>query len=160
MKRAEELKQLLQLEAHPEGGYFKETYRSTLIIHSPLVNGERHAMTDIYFMLTHGQVSRFHKVRHDELWNFYEGSPLRLYDYDPATEKLKIVTLGSIPDGDGYKYVMPADHWQAAEPLGDYSLVGCTVSPGFDFDDFAFIEQDAPIQKTLPARYPDVARFV
>jgi predicted cupin superfamily sugar epimerase len=160
MNRIKELRDLLGLDEHPEGGYFKETYRSNLIIQSPQVNAERSAMTDIYFMLTHGQVSRFHKVRHDELWNFYEGSALRLYDYDPQSEKIKIVTLGSIPDCDCYKYVIPADHWQAAVSLGDYSLVGCTVAPGFDFQDFTFFETDSPVKKKLLAMHPELARFV
>lgn len=160
MNRAEELIRLLTLEEHPEGGYFRETYRSELMVHSPHVNDERHAMTDIYFMLTSGQVSRFHKVRHDEVWNFYEGSALRLYDYDPVTERLRIVTLGAIPTCDCYKFVIPADHWQAAISLGDFSLAGCTVAPGFDFRDFSFFDDGSPEKDALLKNYPELLRFV
>ena len=160
MNRAQKLIDFLGLEPHPEGGYYKETYRSDIIITSPQVAAERHAVTDIYFLLTAGQFSRFHRVRHDELWHFYEGDPLRLYDYDAINHTLKTNTLGSVPQNDSYKYVVVADHWQAAEPLGEYSLVGCCVAPGFDFHDFCFFEKDSIEKIRLLERYPDMTKFV
>ncbi len=160
MDRAEELIKVLGLQEHSEGGYFKETFRSRLNILSPTVNDTRSAMTDIYFLLKKGQVSRFHQVRHDEVWNFYEGSPVQLYDYDPATEKMHIVLLGAMPQCDGYKYVIAGDHWQAAVSRGDYSLVGCIVAPGFDFRDFAFFAQNSNVKENLLLRYPELERFI
>ena len=160
MDKSDKLISMLGLEAHPEGGYFKETYRSPLKIHSPAVQAVRHAMTDIYFLLTSGQFSRFHQVKHDELWNFYEGGPLRLYDYDAVKAELKTIILGPMPDCDAYKYVIAADHWQAAEPMSGYTLAGCTVAPGFDFNDFSFFEKDSLERKRLMAIDPDLSRLI
>lgn len=160
MDRAEELIKVLGLQKHPEGGYFKETFRSELNVLSPNVNDQRSAMTDIYFLLQKSQVSRFHKVRHDEAWNFYEGGPLRLYDYDPAVDKLRIVTLGAMPQCDGYKYVISADHWQAAQSIGEFSLVGCTVAPGFDFRDFSFFSSNSAVKDNVLRQYPELERFI
>ena len=84
-KRAEELINILELSPHPEGGYYKEVYRSKSELSSPKNNKVRNAVTDIYFLLVSGQISRFHKVIHDEIWNFYEGAPLELIEIEPDT---------------------------------------------------------------------------
>lgn len=158
-KRIQELIDLIGLVEHPEGGYFKETYRSPLIINSPHVNAQRSAVTDIYFMLVKGQFSRFHQVKHDEIWNFYEGAPLLLYDYDPDTQHLRSFKLGSLPGCDGFKTVIQANHWQAAESLGEYTLVGCTVAPGFDFHDFRLLDADNEVKQDVIKRHPELQRF-
>ncbi|MBN1478708.1 cupin domain-containing protein [candidate division KSB1 bacterium] len=160
MSRASEIIKLLKLEVHPEGGCFNEVFRSDLIIHSPRVRARRHAMTDIYFLLTDGQFSRFHRVHHDELWNFYEGSPLQLYDYDPTADVLHTIILGPLSDSNTYKYVVSADHWQAATPTGQYSLVGCTVAPGFDFRDFTLLKRNSSDCKRLLSSHPKLSKFV
>ena len=92
-------------------------------------------MTEIYFLLCEGQVSRFHKVLHDEFWHFYEGSPLRLIDGD--LEIFDEIILD--PKKANYQHCVKGGRWQAAESTGEYTLVGCTVAPGFDFADFAFL---------------------
>lgn len=147
--RAEELVRRLKLEEHPEGGYYRETWRSPTSVLSPIVNAQRSAVTDIYFLLTKGQVSRFHKVKHDEIWNFYEGSPLRLYVYDPKNQKLSIHLIGPIPGCSSYKIVVQNNFWQAAESLGEFSLAGCTVAPGFDFGDFSFLQPHSQISREM-----------
>lgn len=125
------------LTPHPEGGYFKEVYRSDQCVQSHLAPGTRNAVTHIYFLLVKGQFSRFHRVVHDEIWNFYEGDPLQLVQFNTAG--IKTDTLG--PGCDGYTTIIPGNTWQAAAPLGEYSLVGCTVAPGFDFSDFSFLKE-------------------
>ncbi|MBE1299594.1 MAG: cupin domain-containing protein [Alteromonadaceae bacterium] len=127
-----------QLTPHPEGGYFAETYRAEEEVASPVHNQPRNSVTQIYFLLAKGDVSRFHKVLHDEIWHFYEGAPLRLLDAN--NEQCEEILLGQ--DG-RYHHVIAAHRYQAAESTGEYTLVGCTVAPGFDFADFNFLADDA-----------------
>ncbi|MBU0971760.1 MAG: cupin domain-containing protein [Proteobacteria bacterium] len=127
------------LAPHPEGGYFREIYRSAQTLQSGPAGKKRNALTHIYFLLVKGQVSRFHRVIHDEIWNFYEGDPLQLIQFTITGIGTK--TLG--PGGNGYAAVVPGNTWQAAATLGRYSLMGCTVAPGFDFADFSFL-RDTP----------------
>ncbi len=149
----EELIKRYDLAPHPEGGYFKEVYRSDLCLVSPVTCTRRHAVTQIYFMLTAGQVSRFHRVVHDEIWNFYEGAPLSLIQYDE-----KNVSKQVIGPGEDYTAVVPGKIWQAAESTGAYTLVGCTVAPGFDFTDFSFFsDKDAD---TFTAAHTGYERFI
>jgi len=152
-----------QLQAHPEGGYFREVYRSTQTVHSDVVNDTRHAATHIYFLLSAGQFSRFHRVLHDELWHFYAGAPLRLVTYNTdeqsVCEQLIGETNPSYDDDMGeYMALVPAGDFQAAESTGAYSLVGCTVAPGFDFADFSFFS--TAYAQFVTSRFPDYQRFV
>ncbi len=147
----EELIKRYDLAPHPEGGYFKEIYRSDLRLVSPETCTQRHAVTQIYFMLTAGQVSRFHRVVHDEIWHFYEGAPLSLIQYDGKTVSRQV-----IGPGENYTAVVPGKFWQAAESTGKYTLVGCTVAPGFDFTDFSFMnDADA-----FTAKHKGYERFI
>ena len=140
---------------HPEGGYYREVYRSQQGVRSVAAEGERQAVTHIYFLLGQGQVSRFHKVRHDEIWNFYEGAPLRLLVSDGASIREQL--LG--PET-AYAGFVPGGHFQAAVSTGAYSLVGCTVAPGFEFEDFAFLA-DEPEAAWLAAEMgPEYGRFL
>lgn len=127
-----------QLTPHPEGGYFAETYRAAEEVASPVNQQLRNSVTQIYFLLARGDVSRFHKVLHDEIWHFYEGAPLRLLD--ASNEDCDEILLGQ--DGN-YHHLIAAHRYQAAESTGEYTLVGCTVAPGFDFADFNFLADDA-----------------
>ena len=138
-----------QLTPHPEGGYYKEIYRSAQSVTSPVTGEERQAVTQIYFLLTRGEVSRFHRVVHDEIWHFYQGSPLALIQYDG--EK---VTRQVIGPETGYTAVVPGGVWQAAESCGDYTLVGCTVAPGFDFKDFTFLSDQPAQAEFMQAHHP------
>ncbi|MGB2426403.1 MAG: cupin domain-containing protein [Alteromonas sp.] len=134
----------LDLKPHPEGGYYGEVHRSQQSVVSPVHQQSRSAVTHIYFLLLKGQRSRFHQVQHDEIWNFYAGAPLNLLHIQsalaPAADQHATAQTISIGDSDHYAHIIPAGHWQAAESSGDYSLVGCSVAPGFDFADFSFMQ--------------------
>ena len=122
---------------HPEGGRFREVFRSTATVKTSA--GQcRSALTHIYFSLKRGEVSRFHRVAADEVWNFYQGDGIRIFTWD-GTHNPPSVTELSERTGE-YCHVVPAGFWQAAEPIGDYVLVGCSVGPGFEFEDFEMIE--------------------
>ncbi|MCG8633019.1 MAG: cupin domain-containing protein [Desulfobacterales bacterium] len=149
----EELIKRYDLSPHPEGGYFKEVYRSALKVVSPETGSPRHAVTQIYFLLAAGQVSRFHRVAHDEIWHFYEGAPLTLIRYDGKTVSSRI-----IGPGEDYTAVIPGNVWQAAESTGAYTLVGCTVAPGFDFSDFSFFDEKEA--EAFKAGYKGYERFI
>ena len=128
---ATDMVRLLDLKPHPEGGHFRETFRDTRA-----VEGGRAASTAIYYLLARGERSHWHRTDAAEVWNWYAGAPLRL-DIAPETEARERVTLGSdLSAGERPQAVVPAHAWQAAETLGEWTLVGCTVAPGFDFAQF------------------------
>jgi predicted cupin superfamily sugar epimerase len=127
----------LALQPHPEGGWYREIYRSTSRVETP--RGTRSALTTIYYLLEQNQLSRWHVVQSDELWHFYAGAPLELFEYDPQSRKLVRHMLGPVgAAGSTPVAVIPTAAWQAARSLGAYTLVGCTVGPGFEFSDFQF----------------------
>jgi predicted cupin superfamily sugar epimerase len=129
--RARDLVEKLGLQPHPEGGWYREIYRSPTRVQT--ARGSRSAITTIYYLLERQQLSRWHVVQADELWHFYAGAPLELLEYDPTTRKLVRHQLGETSVA-----VIPTGVWQAARSLGEHSLVGCTVGPGFEFADFQF----------------------
>jgi predicted cupin superfamily sugar epimerase len=116
----------LALRPHPEGGYYGETFRSSLRLTLP--DGRvRSASTAIHYLLPAGAWSTWHRVRSDEVWHHYDGGALRLYRLG-----LEVVRLSA----ETPQAVVPAGVWQAAEPLEGATLCGCTVAPGFEFEDF------------------------
>jgi len=159
MKSAHQIIKELDLRPHPEGGYYKETYRSDAQVYSQQVHQDRNAITCIYFLLMQGQKSRFHRVKHDEIWHFYLGSPLRLIDIDRHNYHANESILGDYQHTLCAQQIIPANHWQAAESLGKYSLVGCSVAPGFDFSDFAFLDAHLD-RKRIEKQYPQLNGFI
>ena len=143
-RRADELVAWLGLEPHPEGGAFAEVFRSSRRV--SVGGSERSALTTIYYLLREGDVSRWHVVASDEVWHLYEGDGLELVTYDPRAEALECVTLSRISDSERAVHAVPAGLWQAARPLGDYVLAGCTVGPGFEYEDFRFVA-DLPVHQ-------------
>lgn len=147
----------LGLRPHPEGGYFRETYRAAERIAAAALperfGGERAHATAIYFLLTCDAFSAFHRIRSDELWHFYDGDAVAVAVLDPEGDgTLTTVRLGRDPGrGESPQIVVPAGTWFAAEVTsgGSFALVGCTVAPGFDFADFELADRGA-----LLARYP------
>jgi predicted cupin superfamily sugar epimerase len=120
----------LALKPHPEGGHFRETFRDARLD----ANG-RSVSTAIYFLLARGERSHWHRIDAVEIWHFYAGSPLTLQIADG--DGVSIVHLGpDLPAGEVPQAVVPAQAWQAAESNGDWTLVGCTVTPGFEFSKF------------------------
>jgi uncharacterized protein len=121
----------LDLKPHPEGGHFRETFRD-----APATEGGRAASTAIYFLLARGERSHWHRVDAVEVWHYYAGSPLVL-EISRALGRVERVLLGcDLNAGECPQAAVPAYAWQAAESLGDWTLVGCTVAPGFEFADF------------------------
>ena len=133
---AAEVVQLLHLQPHPEYGHYRETFRDSLT-----VAGGRSASTAIYFLLRAGERSRWHRVDAAEVWHWYAGAPLQLRIADGSA--CKSVRLGSdLATGERPQAVVPARAWQNAESLGAWTLVGCTVAPGFEFAGFELAAQD------------------
>ncbi len=137
-----DLVQNFGLAPHPEGGYYKETYRSaekiTAVCLPGRFGGERNFSTAIYFLLESGNFSAFHRIKSDECWHFYAGQALLIHVIS-KDGSLNTVTLGNdIRADQQFQYVVEAGSWFASEvaPGSDFSFVGCTVSPGFDFADF------------------------
>jgi predicted cupin superfamily sugar epimerase len=129
---ADEIIRLLALKPHPEGGHFVETFRDL----GANENG-RAASTAIFFLLARGERSHWHRVDATEIWHFYSGSALRLERATSDRGPIERITLGpDLAAGERPQAVVPARHWQAAETLGDWTLLGCTVAPGFDFKGF------------------------
>jgi uncharacterized protein len=135
-----ELAELLGLEAHPEGGWYRETWRSEVGFEPEGYDGERASATAIYFLLGPGEESRWHRVRSAELWLWHSGAPLIL-EYGEERGAAVVSTLGpDVGAGQRPQIVVPAGAWQAARPAGDEAvLVSCIVSPGFDFADFTLL---------------------
>ena len=131
----------LKLSPHPEGGFFREVYRASERVESSGLpsrfNAPRNFATSIYYLLEAGDFSAFHRIKSDETWHFYAGAPLELHMVHGTNHS--VVILGNRPErGEHLQYTVPHGVWFASRPLADspYSLLGCTVSPAFDFADF------------------------
>lgn len=138
-KKIEAIKDHLVLVPHPEGGFYKETYRSIGTCEKPYLGAsERSFSTGIYFLLVSGNFSAFHRIKQDEMWHFYDGDPIDLHIIT-AKGKYELVKIGrDFSKGEVPQYVVNAGDWFASEvsTSDGFSLAGCTVSPGFDFADF------------------------
>lgn len=146
--KAEYFVNKLNLQPHPEGGYFAETYRSGETFPLPALpkqfNGDRTISTAIYFLLEGHQFSAFHRIKSDELWHFYYGVPLLVYIIEPDGT-LNILKIGNdLESGCNFQGTVEAGSWFASKPIkpDGFSLVGCTVAPGFDFADFELADEE------------------
>jgi predicted cupin superfamily sugar epimerase len=149
------LVQQLGLIPHPEGGFYGEVYRSAQTVEPADGRGSRSALTTIYFLLPAGTISRWHRVLSDEVWHFYEGAPLNLWVALPPGDPIQRLSLGLLSDVQRPVLTVPAGCWQSARSSGEYTLVGCTVGPGFDFRDFVLAADcpDAPAQLRVTPEY-------
>ena len=145
-----------KLVPHPEGGYYAVVYESKQAVTSPVVNKDRKAVTHIYFLLLKGQVSIFHSVAHDEIWNFYQGDPVKLIKYNGSTVEEVIIGSGCRD----YVSIVEGGVYQAAETTGVYSLVGCSVAPGFEFEDFSFLRDDLKTKQKFLKEFPGYRKFL
>ncbi len=159
--RATRLITQLGLAPHPEGGWYREVFRSENTVQGSGGGPARSALTTIDFLLTQGQFSAWHRVLHDEVWHLLEGESLRLWLLPPnpaqGTAQLQEVVLSSATR---LRHVVPAGWWQAAEPVGELAYVGATVAPGFDFADFSFGREDAALCQALAQRWPAAQRLL
>lgn len=151
----------LGLQAHPEGGFFRETYRSDQTMEVAGADAgtvvRRNVCTGIYFLLEQSNFSAFHRIKSDEMWHFYAGQALEVLELT-TTGELRCTRLGpDILQGDVPQYVVPANTWFAARvaAAGAFALVGCTVAPGFDFADFCLAQREA-----LSASFPRHSRLI
>jgi len=155
----QQLIQFYQLLPHPEGGYYKETYRSSERI--PLDSlperfaGDRNYATAIYFLLEENSFSAFHRIQSDECWHFYAGDAVDIHVLH-SNGKYELIKLGdNIEMGEQFQAIVPAGAWFASKTSGQYSLVGCTVSPGFDFADFELAKS-----AELTLQYPEQEKLI
>jgi len=145
--------QKLDLQPHPEGGFFKETYRSEGVISAesldPIYHGERNYSTCIYFLLTSEAFSAFHRIHQDEIWHFYVGSPICLHTISQDGVYTRTMIGSNIENGEVPQHIVSGGSWFGATVIrdNDYSLVGCTVAPGFDFLDFELAKRTELIAK-------------
>jgi uncharacterized protein len=157
MSSASLLVQKLGLVRHPEGGHFRETYRSNAVVRADIeqhgFDGQRNLCTSIYFLLSSGERSLLHKIKSDEIWNFHMGSSLSIFVFNG--DDMTVLKLGDNPDaGESFQHVVPAGAWFGAivNRAQSFTLAGCTVAPGFDFKDFqlakrADLLQEYPLYK-------------
>jgi uncharacterized protein len=158
--RAQHLIRTLRLEPHPEGGHFREIHRSRSRVQPLDDRSERSSLTTIFFLLGAGEVSRWHRVASDEVWHHLEGAALELLTIDPELRRLGSDPVGPLDEGVLPVQTVPADWWQAARSTGDYTLVGCTVGPGFDFADFRLIDQVPEAGELIRQRFPEAEPFL
>lgn len=153
----DELIRRLELQPHPEGGFYRETWRAAQQVWRAGANVDpgaaRSASTAIYYLLCNGAHSAWHRIRSDEVWHFYAGAPLEVYVLDAVTRALVTHRLGNALDHPGttFQAVVRAGDWFAARCTdpSTFALVGCTVAPGFEFSEFELADVDA-----LAAQYP------
>jgi len=158
---AQEIIEYYNLKKHPEGGFYKEMYRSNGKILSKNLpsnfQGNRNFCTSIYFLLTSEKLSAFHKINQDEIWYFYAGSSVKIHIISPQGKYTTVIVGQDFREQEHFQYTVLANHYFAAEVVleNSYSFVGCTVSPGFDFRDF-----NLPSRKSLSEEFPEHSKII
>ncbi len=151
--RIEELKSLLQLQPHVEGGHYRRLYPAPSTSVGP---AKRHALSAIHYLLKAGEFSSWHRVDAEEAWHFVEGEPLELLIYNSHSNRLERCCLGPAGAGAQPMAVVPAGAWQAARPLGNYALVTCLVAPAFEYDGFELMAEHDPLASHLAGLVPEI----
>ncbi len=155
--RVAQLKASLGLQPHPEGGHFREIFRSAAQVDPRDGRPLRSSLTVIDFLLARGEWSAWHRVDSDEAWHLLEGGPLDLWLVPPSLDRVTRIRLGAVAPGSaGPRHVVAAGWWQAARTEQDYALVGATVGPGFDVADFCFGRSDAAFRDAITRLAPDL----
>ncbi len=156
MKNIEQIIDKYKMQKHPEGGHYSEVFRSNIQINdcsNPLLNAHS-TMSSIFYLLTKGEISKFHSILQDETWHYYSGGILLLHLITPSGEH-KLVRLGSDFYTENFQFTVPANWLMAAEVVGEYCLLGCTVAPAFEFRDF-----NMPSREQLLDKFPDLADVI
>jgi len=144
-----------RLAPHPEGGHYREIYRSAETVRASGDRGSRSAFTLIHFLLRRGETSVWHRVLSDESWHWSAGSPLELWIMDPDLRSLHKQVIAPLGTPDSVPaHVVPARWWQAARPVGVWSMMQCAVAPGFDFADFTLLRDDPDASLLVRERFP------
>lgn len=159
MSRARELISLLQLQPHPEGGWYREIHRAEATVTPADGRPPRSALAVIYFLLERGQFSAWHVVASEECWQYCEGDLLELSIFDETTDHHESIQLGPVTAARRSTAVVPSGDWQAARPLGEYALIQCTVAPGFDFADFTML-RDAPSRDWIEPHLGEWTKYI
>ena len=162
--RARQLIEQLQLQPHPEGGWYREVFRSQGQVIPQDGRPARSALTSIYFLLEAAQHSRWHRVLSDEVWVYLEGAPLDLWTWDAVNGQLCSVALGPVNAATAPQHVIAAGLWQAARPQAGtsaaYTLAACMVGPGFDFSDFRMMAPGGGEALRIAADHPALAPLI
>lgn len=158
--RAGELERTLGLAPHPEGGAYREVWRSRRMVRTDDGRSERWAATSIYFLLRGGEANHWHRVASDEVWHWYEGAPLELHLLDAQLTRHKVEIVGPVSGESAPVRVVPAGCWQAVRCRGEYTLAGCTVAPGFEFADFRMMRDVPEMAARLSQAFPDLSAFL
>ena len=155
-QRIQELVTQFNLQAHPEGGFYSETYRSDQLTASQ----DRNLVTCIYFLLTSENVSNFHRIKSDEMWFFHEGSSLTVHTLDPQNGHLQHAVGNEIQKGQTPQLVVPKNtiFGSSVTDENSYSFVSCVVAPGFDFNDFELFTRDALLEE-YPKEFAIIERL-
>lgn len=158
-KEITQLIKKLDLQPHPEGGYYRETYRSKGLLKDGQgqFDGPRNYGTSIYFLLTSDTFSAFHRIKQDETWHFYKGTPIEIYMINENGEYSKVLLGNDILNGEKPQFTVAGGTWFAAKVImpESFALVGCSVYPGFDFQDF-----ELPSREKLVELFPDLNEII
>jgi len=157
--RVHELVRGFDLAPHPEGGWFREVFRSEAGVDPLDGRPRRSALTGIYFLLAAGQHSRWHRVDSDEIWTWIEGGAVRIWSFDAGSGRIESELAGPLGEGVEPIRVVRAGLWQAAEPVGDFAFGSCCVGPGFDFADFRMLDSDAVARERLATASRELIRL-
>ncbi len=159
-RRAAALIESLGMAPHPEGGFYREIFRSALAVLPQDGRPPRCGLTAIHFLLVAGGHSRWHRLASDEIWVHLEGEPVDFWHLRGSPWEMRRLRLGPPAAGAEPLGVVPAGTWQAARPSGAYGLVACLVAPGFEFVDELFMAQDSDEARVLAARWPELAGLI
>lgn len=153
--RADDLVRELGLAPHPEGGFYRELFRSRRMVRTDDGRSERWAATTIFYLLRGADVNKWHRVASDEIWHWYEGAPLELHLLDPGVTRVRTEVVGPVGASSAPVRVVPASCWQAVRCTGEYTLAGCTVAPGFEFSDFRLLRDAPELAARLQQSFPE-----
>ena len=154
--RADALVRALGLAPHPEGGFYRELFRSRRMVRTDDGRSERWAATTIYYLLRGSDVNKWHRVASDEIWHWYEGAPIELHLLDAQVTRARSEVLGPVCAASAPVRTVPAGCWQAVRCTGEYTLAGCTVAPGFEFSDFRLLRDMPDLAARLKASFPEL----
>ncbi len=154
--RADALVRDLGLAPHPEGGFYRELFRSRRMVRTDDGRSERWAATTIYYLLRGSDVNKWHRVASDEIWHWYEGAPIELHLLDAQLTRARSEVLGPVGASSAPVRTVPAGCWQAVRCTGEYTLAGCTVAPGFEFSDFRLLRDMPDLTARLKESFPEL----